>query len=165
MTTKSPTRALRSATARRPEEPSEEAGGFSRVLVKLPLSLVCTVLAGAGLLTGATAAALATSDPTALAHPLSGGVLALAAFVGGLISGFRCRGQELAAGLLTGGMLVLILTLLSPVAGAAEGAPPVAVWLTRLGALALSVLGAYLTRKRPEKKAHNAPSSRHPARR
>lgn len=151
-------------------EPSaEEAGGFSHLLRKLPLTLGMTALLGAGLLTAAAALALWSNDPTALSTPLSLAALALTALGGGVAAGRRCPTSPVAASLAAGLSWALILTLLSlwvgqgspadgiptgdsaaPLGGMAVALP----WLIRAAVVALHCLGGRLSRPRREPPTH-----------
>ncbi len=152
-----PARAALPASHNRPqasaggmEPPDEIAGGFSRILRTLPLTLAITALMGLLLVTITAAIAWNAPGPTALARPLSLVSLAVTALGGGIVAGRRNREQAVLGGMLSGVLFALVLILLSWAAGDTAGQlPSVMIWPVRLGTVVLHAMGAFLTRPRP----------------
>ncbi len=143
------------ATVGRPEEPSETAGGFSRLARPLPLILGLTLAVGAALTLAATAIAYQSPDPSATLTPLAYGALGLTALLGGVVAGRVLRERAVLGGLVSGVAFALLLTVLSwLLPRAADGAA--AAWLSRAGVVVLHLLGACVARPRATTPGHAA---------
>ncbi len=163
--TESDRSARATAAHRRPrvDEPSDDqspgdvAGGFSRLLATLPLSLGLTVATTLTLSVVAAAVAYRSADPSALLTPLAWGTLGLSSVVGGILAARRNLARPVLAGLLGGVALALLLWVLSWLTGG-EGDPtaPLADWLVRLGVVVIHTAAAYLSRPRPRAPEHAA---------
>ncbi len=144
--------------SRRAEEPSDTAGGFSRILRTLPLSLGLTAVMGLLLLTVATAIAYNMTDPAAVMVPLAYGALGVTALAGGLLAGGMNRDCPIQAGLVSGCACAVLLFLLSLLGGEPSdmiAARPAVAWLMRLGVILLHVPTAYMMRSRPKSVGHH----------
>ena len=132
-------------------------GGFSHLLRTLPLSVGLTAVLGLGCLTAAALVAHRSPDPTSVARPLALAALAVTSLVGGIIAGRRYREATVMSGLMAGGVLTVLLLLVSLIT-VSEGdlASPVLTWLSRLGIVLLHVLGGRLARPRTPAPAHTA---------
>lgn len=158
----------RSVERRVSGEPSDaSAGGFSRVLRTLPLTLGVTAVAGVLLVTIAAAIAYNSADPSACILPLAYGALGITSLVGGIVAGLCNREQALLGGVVSGSVFVLLVTIASLIcSGAAMDAmggeaSPLFSWLARLGVILIHMLGAYLLRARPEAAMHTSSAHQH----
>ncbi len=127
--------------------------GFSSAEIwrRLPLSVALTLLLIGGLITIGALVALRAPDPVALTVPLSWGAVGLASLIGGVLAGRRCPDRPVAAALLCGGGVVLLLT----VPGFFLGGNQPSAWLLRVCILPLHLVGALLSRPRPKPAAHH----------
>lgn len=145
--------------ARKTEEPSPSAGGFSSILKAYPVVLGITLGLLALLVTGAAVVLYSTPDPTAGVLPAALAVLALSSLVGGIAAGKLNPATPVAAGLLCGLITAALLLALALVWGE--------VGLLRLGisagSLAAHLLGSLLARPRKKSPTHTA--VKHPAHR
>lgn len=129
------------------------ARGISRLSDRPIAALACALIAGlvsaALLLLLFSAFSLSRTDPAAALRPLSLCALFLSALVCGIVAG-RTSPTPLPAALIAGGLYALLLALLSllPI-GDADSALSLPLQIAlRLGTLAMSLFGAWITRKR-----------------
>lgn len=144
-------------STRGPQKPPPDTeGGFSGLFSPLPLTMLLTLGVGLVSLTLAAGLAYATPDPTRYMTPCAYGALALTSLVGGILAGVRGRPGSVLAGLVSGGLWALLLTIVAAVLPSPAPISPVMPWLARLFVIALHLLGAWLTRPRPKAPAHTA---------
>lgn len=139
------------------EEPSDtKAGGFSRTLCRWLLPTLLTPLIG--LLTALllTLALMQTPDPTALLLPASAVALGLTSLIGGILAGKLHGDMAVRGSLVSGVILLAILSLSALVVGGDGGLSPLLAWLLRLSVLPLHALGGRISRPRKHSPAHTA---------
>ncbi len=135
---------------------ADGSGGVSRLFRALPLTLALTALSALALMTLGAAVACRAPDPAALVAPVAYGSMGLASLLGGIIAGRRNGEACFTGGLLAGGMVVLLLLLLSFLVKPIGAGSPLLVWISRFSVVLLHMLGAYLARPRQKAAAHTA---------
>ncbi len=144
-------------------ERSNDADGFSlaAALARLLPAVGVSLLSALGFLTVSAALSLRAPDPLALLTPLAWGSVGLSALLGGVTAGRRCPEGAVAAGLCTGAMVLLLVTLAGFLAGKADPS----AWILRFCILPLSLVGALVARPKPKAAAHQAHGTGHRPRR
>ena len=145
------------------ESPADSGSGSSpsRQLARTILPVLgLTLLAGALLLGLAAAILCRLPDPTTPARPVAYGILAAMAVLGGILAGRFNPQIPVPAGLASGGVLALVLLVLSWLVGKGSdisGALPAALpHVMRFSLMILHALVAYMTRPRPRQATHTA---------
>ena len=143
------------------EEPSDtKAGGFSSILQSYPIVLGATALIALLLTTVGALILRSSPDPTALISPVSAAVLAVSSLMSGIIAGTMNKESPVAASLVCGGLTAVLMILISLFFG---GKGDLLAWGMRMIVLPLHLLGALLTRSKPQAPSHTA--GKHPSRR
>ncbi len=135
-------------------DPEAAAGGLSALWRALLAALGIAVAVALLLTAMAAALLLRTPDPAALLRPLAMGALLIACAVGGGVAGRRSGDRATLAGLATGGVIALLLTLLALLLPSANGTPLVA-WGLRALAVATATVAARLARPRAKPTTHH----------
>lgn len=148
-------------SAREPSDERSRAGGFSRVLRGMPLTLALTALVGLLTVTVAAVVAFAGKDPTAQIWPLSMAALAVTSLVGGFIAARRAENRAGFSAVVSGCLFAALLTIPALLLSGGEGQTaaalnPAVLWLIRLGVVLLHGLGALFARPRRKPASHTA---------
>lgn len=145
------------------ESPADSGSGSSpsRQLARTILPVLgLTLLVGVLLLGLAAAILCRLPDPTTPARPVAYGILAAMAVLGGTLAGRFNPQIPVPAGLASGGVLALVLLVLSWLVGKGSdisGALPAALpHVMRFSLMILHALVAYMTRPRPRQATHTA---------
>ena len=145
------------------ESPADSGSGSSpsRQLARTILPVLgLTLLVGVLLLGLAAAILCRLPDPTTPARPVAYGILAAMAVLGGILAGRFNPQIPVPAGLASGGVLALVLLVLSWLVGKGSdisGALPAALpHVMRFSLMILHALVAYMTRPRPRQATHTA---------
>ena len=145
------------------ESPAASGSGSSpsRQLARTILPVLgLTLLVGVLLLGLAAAIWCRLPDPTTPARPVAYGILAAMAVLGGILAGRFNPQIPVPAGLASGGVLALVLLVLSWLVGNGSdisGALPAALpHVMRFSLMILHALVAYMTRPRPRQATHTA---------
>ncbi len=131
---------------------SNETDGFSSATLwrRLPLSVGIVLALCPVLIAVCAAVCLRVPDPAALVTPLAWGAVGFASLIGGVIAGRRTPTSPVAAGLLCGLAVVLVITL----AGFLVGKCTPSGWILRVCIPPLHLIGALLSRPKVKPAAH-----------
>ena len=144
-------KAPRRAVAKPSEEPShQDAGGFSSILRRYPITLGITALIGLVAVTVSALILYNSSDPTKGILPASMISMGLASVGGGLVMGRMIPTVPVAAGLLSGGLTGGLLLICSLIGG--DGG--ILRWCMCGGTVLLHLLGGMIARPREKAPAH-----------
>lgn len=146
-------RSNRAKARRAPRTGGQSDSSFFQLLKESALGASASLLITAILLFLGAAICLAAADPNRLILPMGIVILLSSSFLGGLIASARSHTQALLHGLLCGGILFLVYLVLSLFLknssnGFSEGISLVLRFLT----VALSILGAFLGVKKPDRR-------------
>ncbi len=134
---------------------TEEGPGISELLIPAGVGLGVAAAVSAALIFIVGAAIYATSDPNKLVTAGSLAIAAVASFTAGFV-GSR-RGGSFVCGLISGCALALILFAASFISSGGAALPSPYSYLFRLGAFALSLLGALLASRSGGRRMPGAP--------
>ena len=139
------------------EEPSDNAGGFSRILRRFLMPLGVTAGSGAIAVIAMTVAACQTPDPTALITPLAAAALGIASIAGGITAGRCSPDNAVGSSLVSGVLLTAILCLIAlPGGGDTVDLSTAAAWFIRLSPIPFHLLGGIMARPRKKPASHTA---------